>query len=88
MQSVWMPRAYSDPTLLAATMFSSVAHLQMCQEDPGPEYFILKDQVLKLINRNLSNPETAISDTNIAAILCMARFGVRVLTVRGMGRAD
>lgn len=76
MKTVWIPITYGDPTLLAATMFASVSHLNLMDSEPGPEYFILKGKTLELIKRNLEDPERAISDSNIAAVLILARFGV------------
>ncbi|KFZ17100.1 hypothetical protein V501_01891 [Pseudogymnoascus sp. VKM F-4519 (FW-2642)] len=74
LKSVWMPRASGDPTLLSATVFSSVAHLRLRGTEPGPDYFLLKGEVMRRINLNLNDPVKAVSDTNIAAVLCLVTF--------------
>ncbi|EXJ81958.1 hypothetical protein A1O1_08025 [Capronia coronata CBS 617.96] len=70
-QTVWLPAAVSDKTLLHTILFSSAQHYRACRQDRHlKDSEILMKVILDSLNRRLST--NSLSDVTIGAVSCLA----------------
>ncbi|KAF2874015.1 hypothetical protein BDV95DRAFT_565239 [Massariosphaeria phaeospora] len=73
---------WAQTSLLSAKILLSTAHFYCVYRDvvrgvQGQDHHYFKDRTLRLINMSFEDPETAVSDDNIAAVISMSMYEVR-----------
>ena len=77
----WMSVAVSDPAILHATLCLVALHKIQTRREQETNFFLWqRGEAMRLISKNLADPEQAISDTTIAAVavLCASDDSVSV----------
>jgi len=72
--SYWQDRSLIDVKILLSCALFYSAYRDVVQDVAINDHHYFKDKFLRLINSALEDPVTAISDSNIAAVMSMCMY--------------
>ncbi|KAI9760627.1 MAG: hypothetical protein M1835_000139 [Candelina submexicana] len=74
-KNYWLQAVTADDTLLYVTMYASAVHVDIMRgPSQSAEQLRLGGEAIHRINRNIRNPDTALTDGTIGSILFLAGF--------------
>ena len=69
----WMPAVVTNDTMMYAQAFCAALHFQFWgRQSVSTDTWALKDQAVMRVNKSLHDPGFALSDSNVASVLCLA----------------
>lgn len=76
--ATWFDEALKDSALFKATLLPSALHRAVYYEQDLTESFDLFNETTRVVKGKLDDPVLGISDTNIAAVICLSFFEVSI----------
>lgn len=71
-QQTWINEAVKDPALFQATLLPAAVHHALLHDLNLSESFELFQNTTRTVSTKLSDREQGISDTNLAAVVCLS----------------